>query len=252
MLIRPKEFNRGNIYLSGGMQFAKNLGSGWREVCSAELKKMKYFPLDITALDISYSKIHGEMYLPERVEDHLKFKSNIRKHFIQTDLSLIQNMADATIVFYDESVRLGAGTISECQFAYNLGQPLFLVSDYPNMHKEVPGWLQGLTTAMFPSFEALNAYLKDLPVGILKKDVYGNHRSENQYLCSLCGTVFGKRKHRFVSRVQPLYCKSCVSIVDNTNEEHKDRYEFFMEHLTQNMENQEVDFNAFSHRTGAK
>lgn len=252
MLIRPKAFNRGNIYLSGGMQFAKDLGAGWREVCGGKLKKMGYFPLDITALDVAYSKEHGEMYMPERVEEHLSFKSNIRKHFIQTDLSLIRNMSDATIVFYDESVRLGAGTTSECQFAYNLGQPLFLVSDYPDMHKEVPGWLQGLTTAMFPSFDALHAYMEALPVGILKKDLYGNHRSKDQYLCSLCGNVFTKRKHLFVSQVQPLYCQSCVDIVSSTNEEHKDRYEFFMEHLTKEMDDQEVDFNAFAHRAGAK
>ena len=42
MTVRPKSWDRGNIYLSGGMQFAQNLGAGWRELTSAKLKEMEY------------------------------------------------------------------------------------------------------------------------------------------------------------------------------------------------------------------
>lgn len=252
MIIRPKQFDRGNIYLSGGMQFAENLGAAWRELCSAKLKSMRYHPLDITELDVAYSKAHGERFiLSQRGEQHQHyvFKSDIRKHFVQTDLNLIQHMTDALIVYYDESARRGAGTISECQFAFNLNMPIFLVSAYEDMIKEVPGWLQGLTTKMFNSFEDLYAYMEALPEGILKKDLYGNHRSGNHYLCSLCGETFSKRKHLFVSQVVPLYCKSCVDIVAQTNESHKNRYEFFMEHLhASNDQLMQIDFQSANHR----
>lgn len=248
MMIRPKQFDRGNIYLSGGMQFAKDLGAAWRLEVSAELKRMRYFPLDITELDVAYSEAHGRLYCLTDREKHLAFKSDIRKHFVQTDLNLIQNMTDALIIYYDESVRLGAGTISECQFAYNLNMPIFLVCDYDDMIKEVPGWLQGLTTKMFPNFKELFDYMEQLPEGILKTDLYGNHRSGEQYLCSLCGCTFSKRKHQFVSKVQPLYCKTCVEVVAATNESHKDRYEFFMEYLTAQSDQMTHDFTNAAHR----
>lgn len=233
-MLRPKDYQRGNIYLSGGMQFAKNLGAGWREICSAELKDMKYFPLDITELDVAYSKKYGELYLPSKEEGHIAYKSNIRKHFIYTDLSLIERDSDALIVYYDESARRGAGTISECQFAYNLQIPIFLVSDWKDINKEVPGWLQALATKIFTNFDDLHAYLKKLPDGIIKKDIYGNNRSGNKYLCHLCGSVFQKKKSIFVSKISPIYCKDCVNLVHHTHERLKDRYEFFMEYLDDN------------------
>ncbi len=222
--------DRGAIYLSGGMQYAVNLGAAWREDCSQKLRAMGYFPLDITELDVAYSEKHGQLYSPDR-ERHLEFKSDIRKHFIQTDLSLIRNVSDALIVLYDESARRGAGTISECQFAYNLNLPIFVVSVFPDLHQDTPGWLQGLATKLFSNFDDLYAYLDALPYGILCKDMYGNHRAGNRYLCSLCGETFEKRKHLFVSKVSPLYCSPCVNIVSTTNESKADRYEFFLEHL---------------------
>lgn len=239
-MIKHKKYPRGNIYLSGGMQFAVELGKGWRETCSSKLKEMKYFPLDITELDIAYTENHGELYrsFGSTVEDHLQMKSNIRKHFVYTDLELIKNDSDALIVLYDESARRGAGTISECQVAYNLDLPIFIVSAYEDWSKEVPGWLQSLSTKIFTSFDDLYVYLDALPVGILKRDIYGNRNTNNHYLCSLCGSAFQKKKHHFVSTISPLYCSSCVEIVTSTFEGHKDRYQFFVEYL-ENQSNKE-------------
>lgn len=230
---RPHEFNKGNIYLSGGMQFAENLGAGWREICSAKLKDMKYFPLDITELDVEYNHRHGKLYVPKSGENPLFYKANIRKHFVTTDLNLIKNDSDALIVFYDESARRGAGTVSEAQYAYNLNLPIFLVCDYPDIHNDVSGWLLSLSTKYFTNFDDLYEYLGNLPDGILKKDKYGNHGVGNKYLCNLCGTVFEKNKATFVSEIKPLYCSDCVNLTHDVHEKHKDRYEFFMEYLTE-------------------
>ena len=112
-MIKHPLYTNGNIYLSGGMQFVADLGAGWRQICSQHLKKMGFFPLDIADLDIRYSEAHGHLYRFLSDEELLQRKSNIRKHFIETDINLIRFDTDAIIILYDESVRLGAGTTSE-------------------------------------------------------------------------------------------------------------------------------------------
>lgn len=221
-------FGRGNIYLSGGMQFADDLGAGWRKTVSQNLRSMGYNPIDITELDRRYAEKHGNLYFTEKSGNHLQYKSNVRQHFIHADIELVEKHSHAVILYYDESVRRGAGTISEAQVAYNNDIPLFVVSKWGDWVNEVPGWLQGLSTKMFSSFEDLFEYLNKLPRGILKRDMYGNRGVSNDYLCSLCGEVFHKERHHFVSRVNPTYCKSCVDIITETHEGHPDRYEFMM------------------------
>jgi hypothetical protein len=216
------------------MQFAKDLGAGWRAECSERLREMKYFPLDICELDRAYADEHGELLYEAAsisravsVATELQAKSNIRKHFVKADLDLIEYDSDAVIVYYDESARRGAGTISECQHAYNRDIPIFLVSEYEDWGNEVPGWLQALTTRSFTDFESLYQYMEELPNGILIKDRYGNRHIGDQYLCSLCGVAYKKNGHQFVSKVSPLYCSSCVDLVCETWEQLEDRYEFF-------------------------
>lgn len=236
MLKHPR-YPNGNIYLSGGMQHAADLGSGWRAVCSEVLRSMGFFPLDIAELDIAYTEKHGQLYRFLSDDEILERKSNIRKHFIDTDINLIRNDTDAIIVLYDESVRKGAGTTSEVHEAFMLDIPVFLVNGYKKLD-EVPGWMQAETTKIFNEWDELYTYLAALPSGILKRDIYGNRRSGMHYLCSLCGAVEEKHKTHYVSHVSPLYCKSCVEQVKETHESHYDRYRFFMEYLEQEVQNE--------------
>lgn len=235
MAKRPAKFDRGNMYLSGGMQFADDLGGGWRIKTSEKLKSMNYFPLDITALDKAYDHAHGKPHFPS-IQDIgvLKFKADMRKNFVETDLRLIDDNSDALIVFYDESARRGAGTVSECQHAFNSKIPIFLVYEaesYEQLTKEVSAWLVALSTKFFLSFDELYEYLDSLPHGILHKDKYGNNSVGNDYLCHLSGEVFTKKKNKFVSHVHPLYSQEAVDVVYDVYENQKDRYQFFMEHL---------------------
>lgn len=226
------KYQRGNLYLSGGMQFAANKGGGWRAEQTPILKEMGYYPVDIVALDRAYAAEHGEMYGPENYDTPEQLKSNVREHFVHTDLNLIEQHCDAVVVLYDESVRRGCGTQAECQHAYNLGLPVFLVSAFENTRKEVPLWLQAITTKIFTSFEDLNEYLVRLPTGILKKDKYGNHHDgKGNYLCFLTGKVFKKNKHSFVSTVFPLYSQEAVELIVQTKEQRVDRYQFFVDTL---------------------
>lgn len=230
-MIKHPNFPNGNIYLSGGMQFTPDgLGADWRRMVSLRIKELGMFPLDIAELDLAYRDAHGHLYRFANDEELLQRKSNIRKHFIDTDIALIRNDTDAVIILYDESVRLGAGTTSEVHDSFMLDIPVFLMNTYGKL-SEVPGWMQAETTKIFTDWEEMYSYLGQLPPGILKRDVYGNRRSGNHYLCSLCGTHEEKHKAHFVSKISPLYCKSCVELVKTTYEQHKDRYAFFMEYL---------------------
>ncbi len=224
--------DNGAIYLSGGMEKAVENGAGWRRDCSAALKTMNFFPLDIAALDLAYIEKHGPVYLDKDPANFLQYKSNIRHQFIYTDLRLIIDDADAVIAYYDQSFKDGAGSFAECQCAYDNEKPLFVVSAFPH----VPSWLKSLATKVFfesptTGFRDLYVYLDSLPKGILKQDRYGNHSSISHYLCSLCGDVFEKRKHHYVSKVSPLYCKPCVELVMNTREKNADRYQFISEYI---------------------
>jgi hypothetical protein len=223
------------VYLSGGMQHAADLGTGWRKDCTNRLAKLGYNAIDIADLDIAYTEQYGELYRSldnDNTEEALQIKSNIRSHFVYTDLKLVTDDSDAVIVLYDESARRGAGTISECQVAFLHDIPVFLVNAYPSI-KDVPGWLQALTTKMFPNFVEMYDYMSLLPFGILRRDQYGNHHGGSHYLCSLCGDPFEKQKTHFVSKISPLYCKPCVEIVKTTREQREDRYHFFRRELSQ-------------------
>lgn len=231
-MIKHPLYPRGNIYLSGGMQKSPDLGAAWRERLSIDLKQHGYFPLDITALDRAYMEQHGKLYTFFDEDDELRRKANIRKHFVYTDLELIIKDTDAVVLYYDESVRLGAGTISEAQVAFLHDIPVFIVCKWENWEEELPGWLFALSTRVFTTFDDCVDYLASLPKDILKRDIYGNHHGAgDSYLCSLSGKWFKKEKHHFVSKVSPLYSSESVRIVREIHEDKKDRYEFFVEHL---------------------
>lgn len=224
-------YDRGNIYLSGGMEHAIDNGAGWREQTSKVLQDLAYYPIDIAALDKEYRKYHGNIDASHDGSDQQiwKKKANIRKHFVQTDTKLIVNNSDAVILYYDSSVRRGAGTIAEAQIAYMHDIPLFIVCDWEDWESELPEWLHAISTRVFTSFDELYTYLEELPYGVLKHDQYGNHRSDNYYLCSLSGEPFQKSKTHFVSNVSPLYSNQCVEIVKGVHEIQQDRYQFFVD-----------------------
>lgn len=219
--------NNGSIYLSGGMEKSLDSGAAWRKTCSIKLEELNFFPLDIAALDLAYIQKHGPVYLDKDPANFLQYKSNIRRQFIYTDLRLIIDDADAVIAYYDQSFKDGAGSFAECQCAYDNEKPLFVMSQLDH----VPSWLKSLSTKLFYNWPDLYSYLGSLPKDILKNDRYGNHSSHDHYLCSLCGEIFEKKKHHFVSKVSPLYCKSCVDLVMNTREKHADRYQFIAQHI---------------------
>jgi hypothetical protein len=68
-------------------------------------------------------------------------------------------LADATVVYYDESVQRGAGTLSEAWEAFREGIPVYLVTKFPM--KDIPTWLIGETTRIFEDFDSLLEYISE-------------------------------------------------------------------------------------------
>lgn len=212
--------HNGNIYLSGGMERAVDLGSQWRIQVSEELKHMGFMPLDITALDKAYTAAHGKVIAGE---DELHDKYNIRYQFIYTDLRLIIQNTDAVIAYYDEAFKNGAGSFAECQCAYDHGKPLFIVSAFPK--EQMPSWLKALSTKIFFDFEDLYDYLAKLPNQVLGK------KNSPSFVCSMCGNLTQKRTYHYAVLSNHPYCDNCSCVVAQTHAKYADRYEFISEIL---------------------
>jgi hypothetical protein len=244
----PNISSQGTIYLSGGMEKAKNHGLQWRTDLDTALHQWGYTCINITAYDHAYVEKNTDPLQTDGLDDDIiRLKSVMRTHFIEADLDLVKYDTDLVVLYYDESVRRGAGSHSEAMIAYEHDIPVFVVNGYDKVIGEIPKWLIGLSTKIFPDFDSLTEYLNQLSTkspGILRRDIYGNRSSGNKYLCSMCGDVFNKAKHHFVSKVSPMYCKSCVDVVATTNEGMDNRYQFFKKLLHKQLKQNALHPNA--------
>ena len=149
------------FYLSGGMEYKKKFGMGWREWITKELEKSDHKPVDPVKLESPDE--HGNP-IQKRLTQ-LKLEGNltevrklVRDNLFPKDMYGIQ-LADAMVVFYDESVQRGAGTLSEAWEAFREGKPLYIVTEFPL--EKVPTWLIGESTQLFQNFEDFLAYVAD-------------------------------------------------------------------------------------------
>ena len=151
------------FYLSGGMEYKKNLGMGWREWVTQELEKRHHDAINPVNLEICEEEKDGipvQTRLTQLKEEGKldECRSLVRKVLFRKDMFAIQ-LADAVVVYYDESVQKGAGTISECWEAFREGVPVYLVTDFPVV--EIPTWLIGETTKIFSDFDGLLEYVSE-------------------------------------------------------------------------------------------
>lgn len=150
-----------SVYLSGGMEYKKNLGSKWRTWLTERLQEMGHDAVDPVKLEApDEAGIPVQARLTQlKLDGNLDEVRRMVRHFLfRKDMFGIQ-VADAIVVYYDESVQRGAGTLSEAWEAFREGRPVYLVTDFPV--EKIPTWLIGETTAIFPDFDAFLEYLKD-------------------------------------------------------------------------------------------
>ncbi len=151
------------FYLSGGMEYKTNLGVKWRIWIAEELKARGHGSVDPTQLeapddnDEHLQHVLGRLKMEGRFDE---IREIARRSMFRKDVFGIQ-MSDAIIVFYDESVQRGAGTISEAWEAFREGKPVYVITKF-SLDK-IPTWLIGETSAVFTSFEEFLAYSEDEP-----------------------------------------------------------------------------------------
>jgi hypothetical protein len=159
---------RKRVYLSGGMEYARNEGVDWRKNMEKWLKKCLLH-------SVFNPNVESEKYLHKILakNNFRHFKStdidayiSIVKKFVVKDSKEIATRSDYVICYWDVSAQRGAGTKGELTIAKYFKKPVYLVT---NMQKEnIPGWVLGCTTKFFNSFEDLKEYL-------IQKYAYRSH-----------------------------------------------------------------------------
>ncbi len=152
------------FYLSGGMEYKKNLGANWREWITEELEKRRHDAINPVKLEMAEEELDNDVPIQVRLTE-LKndgkleeVRRLVRKVLFRKDMFGIQ-LSDAMILLYDESTRRGAGTLSEAWEAFREGRPVYLVTEFDM--SEVPTWLIGETTKIFNDMEDLLEYVGD-------------------------------------------------------------------------------------------
>jgi hypothetical protein len=170
------------FYLSGGMEFKTNLGSKWRSWLTEELAKFGYSVIDPVQLEVGD---HGEPLQRNltawKESGQLdKVRQGVRDVLFVRDIRGL-HQSDAMILFYDESVQRGAGTLSEAWEAFREGKPIYVVTEFPTMR--VPTWLIGETTGIFTSFEFLLEYVQHTQ--LIRDDISAAEVARDKMLASI-------------------------------------------------------------------
>ena len=147
------------FYLSGGMEYKKNFGMGWREWLTKELEVRRHEAVDPVQLESPDE--HGNPIQDQLTQWKLsgeleKVRQVVRTNLFHKDMYGIQ-LAECLVLLYDESVQRGAGSLSEAWEAWREARPIYLVTDFSL--EKIPTWLIGETTAIFKDFDEFLEYV---------------------------------------------------------------------------------------------
>jgi hypothetical protein len=147
------------VYLSGGMEYAANEGRDWRqqmqEWLQSEMRSAVFNPnveskrfFESHAPDVDFRALKGSD--PERFQE-------LVSHLVDIDCMEIAEHSDYIICYWDDGAMRGAGTKGELTMARFFGKPVYMVTAIP--FAEIPGWVLGCTSKLFPDFDTLKAFL---------------------------------------------------------------------------------------------
>jgi hypothetical protein len=143
------------------MEYATNEGRDWRaemqkwlqqeqgwEVFNPNEESERFLSTHLPGTDFRHLKRH----------DPAKFAEVVTK-IVDHDCEEIARRTDILICYWDDSAARGAGTKGEITIAHFLRKPVYLVTSVPPA--DIPGWVIGCTTRMFPGFDDLKTFLTD-------------------------------------------------------------------------------------------
>ena len=149
------------VYLSGAIEHASDLGTGWRAAVgrflAGELGHDVYDPSTDEKKSLSEEERAG--FRRWKAEDPERFRSVVRK-IIVWDLERVELQTDYVVAFWDAAAARGGGTAAEITLAHRLGKPVYVVLGMPVA--EASGWILAAADQVFESFEALETALKKI------------------------------------------------------------------------------------------
>jgi hypothetical protein len=147
------------VYLSGGMEYADGEGAGWRgelqHWIEAELQHAVFNPN--VESERFFAERHPRMDVRKLKEEDVGRYAEIIRHLVDIDCREIAHQSDYVICYWDESAARGAGTKGELTMARFFGKPVYLVTAF--RLQDIPGWVLGCATQVFPGFPELKEFL---------------------------------------------------------------------------------------------
>jgi hypothetical protein len=147
------------VYLSGGMEYASDEGRDWRSMLQEWLEKELHCSVFNPNLESeSFFAAHYPAVNFRRLKkENPVLYQTIASGLVDLDCAEIAERSDLVVVYWDESAQRGAGTKGELTMAKFFKKPVYMVTEIPQ--EDIPGWVLGCTTKLFPDFEALKEYL---------------------------------------------------------------------------------------------
>ncbi|MBI5476123.1 MAG: hypothetical protein HY964_05225 [Ignavibacteriales bacterium] len=147
------------VYLSGGMEYADGEGINWRKEMQDWIQtKLSHsvFNPNVES-DLFFESKYPRVDFREIKKTDIKLYQEIVRHLVDIDCKEIADLSDYVICYWDEGAAKGAGTKGELTMARYFNKPVYLVTSF-NLH-DIPGWVLGCTTEIFPDFDSLKLYL---------------------------------------------------------------------------------------------
>jgi len=141
------------------MEYAQNEGADWRN-------EIDQWVHDTLGHGVFNPNTESVKYLSTHLveEDFRKLKAvnterfvSIVKGIVDLDSREIARRTDYVICYWDRSAQRGAGTKGELSIARLFRKPVYMVTEMKA--DNIPGWVLGCTTKIFPSFTELKKFL---------------------------------------------------------------------------------------------
>lgn len=152
-------FRNQRVYLSGGMEYASDEGKDWRSTLQQWLERelcCSVFNPNLESARFFATHYPTANFRKLKKEDPSLYKM-IASGLVDLDCDEIAHRTDLVICYWDVSAMRGAGTKGELTMARFFHKPVYMVTTMPQ--EEIPGWVLGCTTELFPSFDALKESL---------------------------------------------------------------------------------------------
>jgi hypothetical protein len=147
------------VYLSGGMEYASDEGKDWRSTLQEWLERELCWSVFNPNLESArfFAERYPSVNFRKLKSENLGLYQSIASGLVDLDCDEIARRTDVLVCYWDNAAMRGAGTKGELTMARFFKKPVYMVTAIPQ--EEIPGWVLGCTTRIFPSFEALKEHL---------------------------------------------------------------------------------------------